>query len=100
MSEDREQPDLSWLTGRRIALVGKPGGVSRRQAMQLLKELGGVPAERYDTQTEVVVIGAEEGREAAVALLDVDAQARVAAGDLQLMHETCLLYTSPSPRDS
>lgn len=88
MSDQLPSPDLHWLTGRRIALVGKPGGVSRRQAMQLLKELGGIPVEKCDDQTEVVVVGAEEGRDAATALLDDAAQTRIATGTLLLLHET------------
>lgn len=92
MSESTQRPDLDWLTGRRIALVGKPGGVSRRQALQLLRELGGIPVEKCDSQTEIIVIGAEEGRDATTTLLDADTQARVAAGAAALIHETELWH--------
>ena len=72
--------DWTWLSGRRVALVGKPGGVSRRQATQLLRDLGGVPVEPDDAQVELLVIGAEEGRDALVRLIDDATQARIDAG--------------------
>lgn len=88
MDSTRESFDPQWLVGRRIALAGRLGGVSRRQAVQLLRELGATPLERYDSTAEVVVIGAEEGRDAAERLLDDEARRRISAGDLQLWHET------------
>lgn len=80
--------DWTWLSGRRVALVGKPGGVSRRQATQLLRDLGGVPVEPDDPQVELLVIGAEEGRDALVRLIDDATQTRIDSGEVQVMHET------------
>jgi tetratricopeptide (TPR) repeat protein len=85
---DAADADLSWLAGRHVALVGKLGGVSRRQAMQLLRELGGLPSEKCDATTQLIVIGAEEGRDAAATLLDDATQARLARGEAELLHET------------
>jgi tetratricopeptide (TPR) repeat protein len=80
--------DLDWLTEKRIAVVGKLGGVSRRQLTQLLRQLGAEVLEARDQSAQIVVIGAEESPEALAGLLDEATQAKVAAGEVQLLHET------------
>lgn len=88
MTLDAEKPDLSWLAGQRVALVGKPGSSSRRQVLQLLKELGGLPVERCDAETSVIVVGADEGRDALARLINEEVQQRIETGAALLLHET------------
>jgi tetratricopeptide (TPR) repeat protein len=81
--------ELDWLSGKRIAVVGKLGGVSRRQLTQLLRDLGGEVLEPRDQgQAQTVVVGAEESPQAVATLLDEPLQARVSAGEVNLLHET------------
>ncbi|MCA9263934.1 MAG: MerR family transcriptional regulator [Planctomycetales bacterium] len=48
------------LAGKRIAFVGKLGGMTRREARQLLREIGAVPVAEDDVAVDIVVLGAEE----------------------------------------
>ena len=48
------------LAGKRVAFVGKLGGVTRRQAQQLVRRQGGVPVEGPNSDADLVVIGADE----------------------------------------
>ncbi|MDZ4848701.1 MAG: tetratricopeptide repeat protein [Pirellulaceae bacterium] len=54
------QDSASPLAGKRIAFVGKLGGMTRREAMQLVREHGGVPVERSTSEVDLIVIGAEQ----------------------------------------
>lgn len=47
------------LTGRRVALVGKLGGMARREALTLLRQHGAIPAEVEHEGVTTVVLGAE-----------------------------------------
>jgi tetratricopeptide (TPR) repeat protein len=47
------------LDGRRVALVGKLAGMSRRQAERLVRDHGGTIAAQVDAETELVVVGDE-----------------------------------------
>jgi tetratricopeptide (TPR) repeat protein len=48
------------LAGKRIAFVGKLGGLTRREAWQMVRDHGGVPIERATEEADWVVIGAEQ----------------------------------------
>lgn len=48
------------LAGKRIAFVGKLGGMTRREAMQLVRDHGGVPVERSTSEVDLIIIGAEQ----------------------------------------
>lgn len=79
------------LAGKRVLFVGKLGGVTRREAQQLVRQFGGTPVEEYDDQVQLVVIGADE-----LPLTDEEEslpeQARTAAaeGRLEVLAETQL----------
>ncbi|HTN75813.1 MAG TPA: tetratricopeptide repeat protein [Pirellulaceae bacterium] len=81
-------PSNGWLVGRRVAFVGRLGGVTRRQAVQLVRELGGLPVDGASEQSDLIVIGAEEPSGTHDQLLDEPTRAAVASGAIQLLSET------------
>lgn len=48
------------LNGRRVAFLGKLGGVTRREAQQLVREQGGIPVDKPSPDADLIVIGADE----------------------------------------
>src|SRR5437868_6242955 len=88
MSLTEEEPAL--LLGKRVAFVGKLGGMNRREAQQLVRRFGGSLVER-PAEAELVVIGADElplGDEGD--LLDDDARLAAAEGRTEIVSETQL----------
>jgi tetratricopeptide (TPR) repeat protein len=86
------------LAGRRVAFVGKLGGMTRREAQQLVRQQGGVPV---DSQVggqggghggvDLIVVGADElplGEQDE--LLDEPARQAAAEGRLEIISETQL----------
>jgi tetratricopeptide (TPR) repeat protein len=55
-----EAVDALNLAGRRVAFVGKLGGVNRREAHRLVRQCGGVPVDRCELPLDLVVLGAGE----------------------------------------
>lgn len=76
------------LMGRRIALVGKLGGMNRREATNLLRSYGAVVTDPDAAELDWVVIGAEESPLSETALLTPEIRARAAAGKLEIIPET------------
>lgn len=60
MSTSVDNEAASPLGGRRIAFVGKLGGVNRREARQLVRDNGGLLVDASDASVDLVVIGADE----------------------------------------
>ncbi len=58
--ESVETASKSPIAGKRVAFVGKLGGLSRREAAQLVRDQGGTPVERNSTNVDCVVVGAEQ----------------------------------------
>ena len=79
------------LFGRRVAFVGKLGGVTRREAQQLVRQYGGIPVDDPGKEADLVVIGADElPLDEVDNLLDAVARRAVAEGRLEIMVETQL----------
>jgi tetratricopeptide (TPR) repeat protein len=78
------------LQGKRVAFLGKLGGLSRRDAVQLLRQHGAIPGDVDDDPLDLVVIGAEEGPLAEAELLTPSLRERAAAGAMEVIHETDL----------
>ncbi len=77
------------LTGKRVAFVGKLGGVTRREAQQLVRREGGVVVDQTDESLDLVVIGAEEFPVAALdALLEPNLRTAAAEGRVEIITET------------
>lgn len=52
--------DFPPLQGRRVAFAGKLGGVTRREAQQLVRDQGGMPVNKCSIDVDLIVIGADE----------------------------------------
>lgn len=76
------------LAGKRIALVGKLGGMNRREASNLLRSYSATVVDLDATEIDWVVIGAEESPLSEAALLTPDVRARSADGRLEVIPET------------
>jgi tetratricopeptide (TPR) repeat protein len=88
LTEENAADVARWLAGQRVAFVGRLGGVNRRQAAQLVRKLGGVPLEKADPTTNILVLGAEEPAGAEASLLDEPTRAALAAGRIQIVGES------------
>ncbi len=80
------------IDGRRILLVGKLGGMSKREAHQLLRMHGGLVVERLDDQVSLVVVGDQELLSDTSLLETLDEAIRAAAqrGSLEVIAEAQL----------
>jgi tetratricopeptide (TPR) repeat protein len=58
--ERSDPPSRSPLAGKRIAFVGKLGGMTRREATQLVRNHDGIPVERSTSEVDLIIIGAEQ----------------------------------------
>lgn len=79
------------LRGKRVALVGKLGGVTRREAQRLLRQQGATLVEKSGPDVDLIVIGADElplGEQDE--LLDEAARRAAAEGKLEILTETQL----------
>lgn len=85
-SDDAENP----LAGMRIAIVGRLGGMNRREATNLLRSYGAVVAESESSSVNCIVIGAEESPLAEAELIEKATERRGELADLQILHETDL----------
>lgn len=79
------------LAGKRVAFVGKLGGVTRREAQWIIRENGGVAVEKSSSAIDLIVIGADELPIADdQRLLDDAARQAAAEGRLEIIDETQL----------
>lgn len=77
------------LAGQRVAFLGKLGGVTKREAQQLVREHGGIPIAQCDTSANVIVIGAEVfPLDEEESLLDEDVRRLAGEGKLEIISET------------
>lgn len=90
MTGSNETESVEMLQGKRVAFVGKLGGLTKRQAQQLIRDHGGQPIDRVDHQTDVVVVGADELPLEEDALLDESIREAAAEGKLEVISETQL----------
>jgi len=81
-----ESPSI--LLGKRIVFVGKLGALSRKEAMQLVRDHGGIPLDRVTSDVDVVIIGADElPAEDLSALLSESIRQGLREGRTTLIHE-------------
>lgn len=92
MSAGTSEHSQDLLQGRRVALVGRLVGMSRRDFEQLVREHGGSIGSRVDGDTELVVVGDESTDFDRIAresdLFDEAARAAWREGRLQLVRES------------
>ncbi|MHB8863677.1 MAG: MerR family transcriptional regulator [Pirellulaceae bacterium] len=78
------------LKDMRVAFAGKLGGMTKREAQNLVRDYGGIPVDRLSGEVDVVVIGADELPLDEESLLDESLRQRAAEGQLEVMSETQL----------
>lgn len=78
------------IQGRRITLVGRLGGMNRREAANLLRSYGAVVVESDSAAVDWIVIGAEESPLAEAELIEEATRRREQFGGAQILHETDL----------
>ena len=77
------------LSGLRVAFVGKLGGLSRREAMRLVREAGAIPCDDASRDgVDLLVLGAEESPLAEDGLLDNAQRWAEQEGQLEVITET------------
>ena len=79
------------FAGKHVAFVGKLGGLTRREAQQLVRQQGGVPVDDAARGADLIVIGADElplGEHDE--LLDEATRVAAAEGRLEVITETQL----------
>ena len=84
----------STLAGRHVMLVGKLASMSRRDAERLIREGGGQLVDRAGDDVDLIVASDETADAKRLAvnrdLLDDDLRARIASGDVEVLHESDL----------
>jgi len=88
MSHDQDGSDPHALRGQRVAFVGKLGGVTRRDAKNLVRDHGGTPIEHVEADVDLIVIGADELPLHEEQLLNQPLRDRAAVGKLEVISET------------
>ncbi len=78
----------SLISGKRIALAGKLGGMNRREAANLLRSFGATVCELDSAKIDWVVIGADESPLAESELLDRTLSDLATSGQLEILRET------------
>ena len=77
------------LANKRVAFVGKLGGMTKREASALIRQHGGIPVEKpCETELDLVVMGAEELPLEDPDLLTVEVRNAAATGSLEIISET------------
>ena len=83
-----ETDAVSEFSGKRVAFVGKLGGVNRREAARLVRQAGGTPVDQVDETVDLIVIGADELPIADDTLLDDSVRDATAQGRMEVISET------------
>ncbi|MEO9933171.1 tetratricopeptide repeat protein [Rhodopirellula bahusiensis] len=89
VSEDSSLPSDA-LSGRRMLIVGRLGGMNRREATNLLRSYGAVVVESEASSVDCIVVGAEESPLAEAELIEKATERRGDDSDVQILHETDL----------
>ncbi len=82
----------SAASGKRIALVGRFGGMNQREATNVLRSYGGQVVDADDDHIDWVVVGADESPLAEAELLRDSVREAAAEGRLEILHETDLWH--------
>src|SRR5689334_7505765 len=77
--------DEARLVGQRVALVGRLGGMSKREAQQLVRRQGGVALEKPDGSATLVVLG--EGASPLEDAFDAELRAALDRGAARIVPE-------------
>ncbi len=79
------------LHGKRIHFIGKMGGVTKREAQKIVRDLGGLPVARCDGTVDLIVVGGDElPLDDGNGLLGEDVRRAAGEGRLEIISETQL----------
>ncbi len=82
--------DAESVAGRRIALLGRFGGMNQKQAANILRSYDAIVVDHDDAKLDWVVVGAEESPLAEADLLSEAMRDAAAKGEVEVVHETDL----------
>ena len=89
MTSPEVDSEVGSITDRRIAFVGKLGGMNRREARELVRKHGGTMVDRVDPTVDLIVIGADvDPLDVPEALLDDWVTKASADGRVVIINET------------
>lgn len=78
-----------FLSGKRIATVGKLGGLTRKEMVRLIREAGGRLLDRPTAATEIIVVGADQPLlEDWTETVDAEVAEGVRTGRIEVLPET------------
>lgn len=81
--------DAAFLSGKRIAMVGKLGGLTKKEMMRLIREASGRLMDRPTLTTEIIVVGADQPLlEDWTREVEADVLEAVRAGRIEVIPET------------
>jgi tetratricopeptide (TPR) repeat protein len=77
------------LNERRVAFIGKLGGLTKREAMDLVRQHGGIPLDRPTAEVDLIVVGAEQILlNNPIELLGEPLRKKIDAGQAEMIDET------------
>ncbi|MGB7325630.1 MAG: MerR family transcriptional regulator [Rubripirellula sp.] len=81
-----------WVAGKRVALVGRFGGMNQREATNVLRSYDAIVVDVDHDLVDWVVVGADESPLAEAELLRDSVREAAAAGRVEILHETDLWH--------
>ena len=88
MSKSPAATPADTLRNKRVVFVGKLGGMTKRDAQNLVRDQGGTPVDRVGVDVDLVIIGADELPLEEDSLLDESIRQLAAEGKLEIISET------------
>lgn len=88
MSDADTADSSGTLKDLHVAFAGKLGGMTRREAQNLVRDYGGIPVDQVSADVDLIVIGADELPLDEATLLDESIRQRAAEGALRIISET------------
>ncbi len=88
IASDPLPPGPESIAGKRIALVGRLGGMNRREATNLLRSYSATVVDPAASGIDLLVIGGEESPLSEAELLTDPIRVAAAAGELEIVQET------------
>lgn len=83
-----EKASADWLKDRRVAFLGKLGGLSHRDACRLVRRHGGIAVDEPELPLDILVLGADELPLTELSTLDEPLRDAAARGQLEIISET------------
>ncbi|PQO32470.1 tetratricopeptide repeat protein [Bremerella cremea] len=89
-TDSAQRNEAGDLSGKRIAIVGKLAGMTRREVFAALREADAHPSEKVDQRVDIIVFGENDLTDLGDQGISEELQEKAAAGELQFISETTL----------